>query len=634
MRKLPIISFLLLFVISSSVLADFDYSRFDAFSDGANEKNPLDEGKEDEFFQKLFELNLTGRFREDPFFGRISIQGGRGGIEKENRIFTESSYGWLFGGGMGNLGDWLILGNLMTSDTNDSGFINPEYLLSNDHMFRVSIRPSDKYGFNLAGRFNRDQFQTDYYYEYYDPKVNGGASEDDFDRGFLAQFDHSFSSSSWMMISSSYEAKEYKMAAREQEGSYDMKAPEDYQENDFKGYKDFEEQLFKINGEVIKEYFQEHQIKAGFEVRNSVFERDEGLVKEPAEWPEGGNIGWRSESEYTENRLYIKDQWEASDRLFLEPYLNWRYFSYLRKENKQFILPGFSLSYSPVENLIVMAMFKLSVAPPSPSTVHMEPMNEKTAEKWYMIEDDSVSPQYSRHYEFGVDQNFFNDYRIGVKAFYKSLDDVIVSYDIWSDDEDPLTKRYVFWNGGDGRIWGVKTHLKKRFGKEFSGLAEYLFAEAKAMRSIKPDWVDKLYLEVPRTYYLDSDVRHALKLILDYYTTHLGGFGANLSWDFHTGYPFTPIARTEGASEQMQEAGEPPKNSRRYPPWNEVNLILSKDLNYFNWLQITFDFRIINIFDHENIREVNLLTGDAKPQPFSGNTGSPRKFAASLFFRF
>jgi len=147
------------------------------------------------------------------------------------------------------------------------------------------------------------------------------------------------------------------------------------------------------------------------------------------------------------------------------------------------------------------------------------------------------------------------------------------------------------------------------------------------------------YYRYPKEKYpLDYDVRWQVKAVLDYYTRKLGGFGAHLSWIYHTGFPYTPTFRGEYDERKGRwNWYQGTINSARYPDWSQVDLRLTKDLNYFPWsdkLQTSLNLEVHNLFDHLNLREVNSRTGEPEIQRYTDNTGTPQRITAGLKFRF
>lgn len=219
-------------------------------------------------------------------------------------------------------------------------------------------------------------------------------------------------------------------------------------------------------------------------------------------------------------------------------------------------------------------------------------------------------------YEFGVRYQLSDVYVLGVSGFYKDIFGILNSI---REGSGP-NQRNVYQNSDYARTRGFEVELEKNYGNYVSGFAnyEYSFAYGKSS-SESSNYFDDFYSRaIPiQEFPLDWDVRHQISLNLDFTIpkdNHPDLFGiklpddwgANVLWQFGSGYPYTPERDYPGL--RLLPGESPQTNSLRYPATSKVDIRTWKrfpllGLNYLVTLWVN------NLFDNKNIEFIHGLTG-------------------------
>ena len=228
----------------------------------------------------------------------------------------------------------------------------------------------------------------------------------------------------------------------------------------------------------------------------------------------------------------------------------------------------------------------------------------------------NLSYEKTIQYEFGVNYAVSDQYRLDISGFYKDYFDLVSTT---KGDTGPLRKvSYV--NSDYARSRGFEITLDKSGGNYVTGFFNYAYAFAFG----KASSADSDYLLLFENKFipidefpLDWDLRHQFTLNIDLRVGHgqhprLFGlklpdnWGANVTWQFATGFPYTPSREHPDAEilpgQVIQE------NSLRIPATSTVDLRMYKNFNMYGsrW---SAELWITNMFNSKNVNAVYSNTG-------------------------
>lgn len=211
-------------------------------------------------------------------------------------------------------------------------------------------------------------------------------------------------------------------------------------------------------------------------------------------------------------------------------------------------------------------------------------------------------------YEFGVSYQLSKDYVLDLSGFYKDIFGIINSV---REGTGPLA-RNVYQNSDYGRTRGFEAQLEKKYGNYISGYFtyQYAFAYGKSSNS-NTNYLDNYYSRsIPiQEFALNWDVRHQITMNLDlnvplndrpklFGLKLPGNWGANVIWQYGSGFPFTPDKDFPGL---LLLPGESPQtNSMRLPSTSRVDIRMYKRFPFLG-LNYSVELWINNLFNRKNV---------------------------------
>ncbi len=212
-----------------------------------------------------------------------------------------------------------------------------------------------------------------------------------------------------------------------------------------------------------------------------------------------------------------------------------------------------------------------------------------------------LKPQKTVIYELGLQQQLGDIFSLSVTMFYKDIRNLLGTQ-VLETIQGIKFARYI--NRDYGFVRGITFEFEKRYSSGISTSIDYTYQIAKGNASD------------PNTAFLDAqsdppketekelvplnwDRRHQINATLT--LGKPGGYSASLVARYGTGLPYTPTFQN------VQTAVE---NSGRKPAIFDVDLYFYKDFQ-FKGLKYTFFFRVFNLFDRLNEKEVFADTGRA-----------------------
>jgi outer membrane receptor protein involved in Fe transport len=242
-----------------------------------------------------------------------------------------------------------------------------------------------------------------------------------------------------------------------------------------------------------------------------------------------------------------------------------------------------------------------------------------------IVGNPNLSFEKTIQYEFGVNYAISDEYRLDIAGFYKDYFDLVATT---IGETGPLAQvQYV--NSDYARARGFEIQLDKRYGGFVSGFFNYQYAFAFGKSSSATENYDLLFESrfIPIDEFpLDWDIRHQFTLNVDLrigrgqHPSFFGlrlpdNWGANVTWQFSTGFPYTPTRDNPNAEILPGQVIE--RNSLRKPSTSVVDLRAYKNFSVYGsrW---TFELWVQNIFNNKNVYDVYSATG--RPNT-SQNTG-------------
>ncbi|MCF8241866.1 MAG: TonB-dependent receptor [Melioribacteraceae bacterium] len=218
----------------------------------------------------------------------------------------------------------------------------------------------------------------------------------------------------------------------------------------------------------------------------------------------------------------------------------------------------------------------------------------------YIISPEYLTPARSTHYIFGVDTNPLENLSFDTEVYYKKYDHLpsLNENKKFEDDPDLIA--------GEGESYGMEFMMK--YGVWILNLTG----------SYSLSWS---YIEADNwLYYPRYDSRHTLNFTLE---VNIGkGWTASGMWIYNTGRPFTPLI---GFYDKLYvgDIHENPylyenyfpysilgdKNIERLPDYHRLDFNLSKKFD-FNFMKVSLDFSILNVYDRKNIFYFKRDTGE------------------------
>ena len=227
----------------------------------------------------------------------------------------------------------------------------------------------------------------------------------------------------------------------------------------------------------------------------------------------------------------------------------------------------------------------------------------------------NVDFQKTISYEVGVEYALSDNYKLDVSGYYKDYFGQI------NTEKKNVTDNFEYYANVDyARSRAMEVELNKKYGGYVSGYItyQYGFAYGKSSAEVSNYYSRSEEGEIPiQEFPLDWDVRHQITLNLDlripknehpkvFGLKVLDNWGVNASWQYGSGYPFTPDSKFPGQSLTALET--PVKNSMRMPSRSNTDLRFNKDFSVWK-LDCSFIAWITNLFGNESINQIYTTSG-------------------------
>lgn len=234
-----------------------------------------------------------------------------------------------------------------------------------------------------------------------------------------------------------------------------------------------------------------------------------------------------------------------------------------------------------------------------------------------LIGNPHLEPEQSIQYEIGWQQQVQEDWAIKINLWAKETTNQVSSLTVpaYSDPAhiNPFTYS-VFVNDNFGSAYGMDIELKKKMSHHFGGTINYSYSQASVLDPTSWDgyWNgDTENSRAKQSKRAPWDQPHVIRASLTFYTMDQEGpaiFGskpfenitASVLYFGESGFPYTPIIDGNVVVEPLSE---------RWPFSHQVDLKISKNLNWFNQT-FRLSMQVKNLFDRKNIMTGYYRTGD------------------------
>lgn len=225
-----------------------------------------------------------------------------------------------------------------------------------------------------------------------------------------------------------------------------------------------------------------------------------------------------------------------------------------------------------------------------------------------LIGNPNIDPERTTSYEFGVKHQFGQNLVLNAVAFFKDITGLTDTKRVYYTIADWYG---LYINQDYGNVRGFEVNLYKRPTRTdfLSGSLNYTYSVAKGKSSTSRQSYDFAWSGdiVPTTEsYLDWDVRHNLKLNLDFRiprgthwlgTTIFDDAGINVINYLRSGLPYSPPKRSK----------EPLINTERLPGTWTINMTMDKRFKLGKNYYMTFFVWINNLLDWRNIGDGGVI---------------------------
>lgn len=298
----------------------------------------------------------------------------------------------------------------------------------------------------------------------------------------------------------------------------------------------------------------------------------------------------RIQSQY--GSLYLQDRWNISDKWRATPGLRLSGFSeggYLRLE------PRFSLEFRPSDRIRLQAAYGrynqyLTLA-----------SNEAfTGFDVWLTADEGVAPAYGNQYILGAKTIPWQGYGFDAEVYYRSMKNLFEP-DPFIPDQTGLPYRDIF-RFGRGYAYGVELLLERKVGR-LTGFAGYTFSVS---RRKFPNFNQPLVSNGPaRSYPPKYDRLHDLNIVAEYNIS--SRWSATAAFNFASGQAYTkPLGRTAAfnfptSGTVLDQLIVGKVNASRLPPYNRLDLSVSRKGTFFGIGEATWQFQVINAYSRRNV---------------------------------
>lgn len=293
------------------------------------------------------------------------------------------------------------------------------------------------------------------------------------------------------------------------------------------------------------------------------------------------------------------------------------------------LLPKINVSFPITENNVLYFNYGHSMRLPHPRFVYagLDPTYQDRSFLSSLGNPD-LDPEVNVSYEIGLKSKLNRDLAMSLTAFNNNRFDYIVSRSVIVEDQTgrPTTKNFYI-NQDYANIYGVELSLNYRIGRYFTSFANIAYQVARGKSNsaresslqIEQNGEVSLsreqYLAFDRPWNINTGIIFVPDSTLPVLGMDLSGFRAFLSYQFTSGFRYTPMQQT-----QTNELGRPIYEplvdqylQGQAEPWHNFDLKLTYTLpmGLKNGKGVSISMEIRNLTNAKNSQIINPVTGRA-----------------------
>ncbi len=261
--------------------------------------------------------------------------------------------------------------------------------------------------------------------------------------------------------------------------------------------------------------------------------------------------------------LYIKDRWRIVEPLTLVIGARAQYENYL---DETFTEPRLGVEWQAAPRTLLAAGW---------GKYHQFPDGSQVIDQFG---NPNLSNLRGRHAVLGVKQTYDQGWSLSSDFYYKTLEDLVVSDDV-----------FQYLNTGEGQAYGLELLLKKDLTQRFSGWIATSLSRSERTNNVTGE-----------TFRSNYDQPVIVNLVASYKINKDWTFGAK--WRYNSGSPYTPIVGSvlrPGTTDQyLPVYGQ--INAERLPGYHRLDLRLGRDYRFNTWKLNTY-VELINAYNNKNI---------------------------------
>lgn len=293
------------------------------------------------------------------------------------------------------------------------------------------------------------------------------------------------------------------------------------------------------------------------------------------------------------------------------------------------LLPKINVSFPVTENNVLYFNYGHSMRLPHPRFLYagLDPTYQDRSFLASLGNPD-IDPEVNVSYEIGLKSKITSDLALTMTAFNNNRFDYIVSRRVIVRDQTgrPTTKNFYI-NQDYAKIYGLETGLSYRIGQYFRTFLNVAYQVARGKSNSAREsslqieqngevaLTQEQFLAFDRPWNINTGIVFAPDSTLPIAGLDLSGFSAFLSYQYTSGYRYTPHRQTD-VNEQGRPLFEPIISQylqATAEPWHNLDLKLRYNLplGMKAGKGLSFTFEIRNVLDARNSQIVNPVTGRA-----------------------
>ncbi len=293
------------------------------------------------------------------------------------------------------------------------------------------------------------------------------------------------------------------------------------------------------------------------------------------------------------------------------------------------LLPKINVSFPVTENNVLYFNYGHSMRLPHPRFLYagLDPVYQDRSFLSSLGNPD-LDPEVNVSYEIGLKSKLTKDLSLSLTAYNNNRFDYIVSRSAIVKDQTgrPVTKT-LYINQDYAKIYGVELGINYRIGDYFSTFSNFAYQVARGKSNSAREsslqiaqngeisLTSEQFLAFDRPWNINLGLIFNPDSTLPFFNINLTGFRAFLSYQFTSGYRYTPQVQTgsNDLGRPQYEVQNDQYLQETADDWHRFDLKLSYNLQLGlkNGKGVSLSIEIRNLFNNQNSQIINPITGRA-----------------------